>query len=156
MKIHSIRVAAFAMFGALFTANLDVAALAQSGEHHPGSPDYLHVRSDLYKAQTLMRAPEPADIKREENGAVGFITAAIRDVNRAAHLEDLNTAISPAPNELRGARLKEAEHVLDDAWNELSKPESDGRALPGRAAAIQDVRDAQTRVQRAEALDTGH
>jgi len=63
--------------------------------------------------------------------------------------------LSPPPNLLDGERLKEAEHSLDDAWSELSKPESDGRALPARASAVQNVRDAQNRVLRAEAIVAG-
>jgi hypothetical protein len=144
-----------ATFSAACLCNLSVPSLAQTSDRRAGSPNYLHVRSDLYKAETVMRAPAAPRVKREENAAVGFIAAAIRDVNAAAHLEDLNTVLSPPPNLLDGERLKEAEHSLDDAWSELSKPESDGRALPARASAVQNVRDAQNRVLRAEAIVAG-
>lgn len=149
----TIRTLAIGGLSAVCISAIDLPSAAQTSGHRTGSPDYLHIRSDLYKTETLMRAPAIPNVKREENAAVGFIADAIRQVNKAAHLEDLNTGLSPAPNLPSGERLKEAEHTLDDAWSELKAPESDWRALPARANAVEDVREAQTRVLRAETAE---
>jgi hypothetical protein len=153
MKHPILRTLTVVGLSAVCVGSLDLWALAQTSERRTGSPDYLHIRSDLYKTETLMRAPALPNVKREENGAVGYIADAIRQVNKAARLEDADTGFAPAPNMSSGDRLKEAEHTLDAAWSELKAPESDWHALPARANAIEDVREAQTRVLRAEAAE---
>ena len=101
----------------------------------PGShPHYLHARSDLRKAEQLLKLPEESNVKQEEKAALREIHAAIWEIDKAAVLDrkdmDDHPAIDTSLRHL--SKFQEIERLLQSAKADISREEDNKAARPWR------------------------
>ena len=132
------------------------AALAPRALHAdtPGRhPAYLHARSDLRAAQSLMRVREEPNVTRRLREADHEVEAAIREIDRAAILDRKDVDDHPRAdlNMDRRGRFGRAIELLREARADLAREEDNGRARGWRDAAYRHIDEALNHMHRAAA-----
>ena len=124
------------------------AAAATPGQH----PSYLHALSDLRHARAHLNVETPNyRMNADEERAVESIDAAIGDVKEAA-LDDGKAVSDHPPVDAgldRPGRLRRAMELLDRAYNDIDKHESDDFARGLKHRALHHIDEARRAVQQA-------
>src|SRR5580704_915182 len=84
-------------------------------------PRYLHARSDLRRAQFLMRIPEEPNVMRDMQTASGLVERAIGELDAAAMFDrkDLDDRPPVDTRMGRGSRFREILRLLGSARNDI-------------------------------------
>lgn len=121
------------------------------GEH----PHYLHARSDLRKAEQLLRLPDERNVKQEEDIAARELHAAIWEIDRASVLDrkdvDDNPPIDTSLN--HQGKFHEIERLLQRAKRDISLEEDNHSAIGWRHKASVHITEAERRVEIAARRD---
>jgi hypothetical protein len=129
-----------------------LAAPAMLSADVPGRhPAYLHARSDLRTAQSLLRVHEEPNVMRNLRAADEEIEAAIREVDRAAvvdrkDLEDhphIDTSLD------RPGRFRKVVELLRSSRADLAREEDNGAARGWRNEAYRHIDAALEHIHRA-------
>lgn len=108
-------------------------------------PAYLHALSDLRMARALLTRPaRDAEVKWDENRAIGKLDAAIREIKDAA-IDDGKPIEDHPPIDARMRhrdRIRAAVELLDKAARDIEQREDNGFARGLRGRAIGHIRDA--------------
>lgn len=108
-------------------------------------PAYLHALTDLRTARALLQRPaRDAEVKWEENRAIGQIDAAIREIRDAA-IDDGKPLEDHPPVDARlhhRDRIRAAIDLLDKAARDIEEREDNGFARGLRGRAVGHIRDA--------------
>jgi len=108
-------------------------------------PAYLHALSDLRAARALLARPtRDAEVKWDENRAIGQVDAAIREIRDAA-IDDGKPLEDHPPIDARlrhRDRIRAAVELLDKAARDIEEREDNGFARGLRGRAIGHIRDA--------------
>ena len=117
------------------------------GDH----PRYLHARSDLRRADTLLNAPGSYNVIREMWLADNQIDAAIAEIDRASVLDrkDLDDHPTVDTSLNRTNRLHRVEQLLQSAQHDLSQAEDNRHAARWRNRAEYHIREAVRLIDRA-------
>src|SRR5580658_9814384 len=101
-------------------------------------PRYLHARSDLRRAQFLMRIPEEPNVMRDMQTASGLVERAIGELDAAAMFDrkDLDDRPPVDSRMGRGSRFREILRLLGSARNDISQEEDNPRAAQWRNRAF--------------------
>lgn len=103
--------------------------------HHPR---YLSARTDLRRAQLLMRVPDEPNVMRDMTASADLVERAIHELDLAAMFDrrDLNDR-PPVDTRLgRGSRFREITRLLDSARRDISSEEDNRRASEWRNRAF--------------------
>jgi hypothetical protein len=113
-------------------------------------PRYLHARSDLRRAQFLMRIPDEPNVMRDMQTASDLVERAIHELDAAAMFDrrDLDDHPSVDTRMGRGSRFREVTRLLGSARNDISHEEDNPRAAEWRNRAFRFIDDAMAMVQR--------
>ncbi len=113
-------------------------------------PRYLHARSDLRRAQFLMRVPEEPNVERDMRTASDLVERAIHELDAAAMFDrkDLDDHPSVDTRLGRGSRFREILRLLGSARNDISHEEDNPRAAEWRNRAFRFIDDAMAMIQR--------
>lgn len=114
-------------------------------------PAYLRARSDMRRAQFLLRVQEEPNVTRRLIEADHEVEAAIREVDRAAVLDGKNLEDHPPVDTRleRRARFHRIVELLRSARADLGREEDNGRANAWRDAAYRHIDQALEHVHRA-------
>ena len=130
----TLKVGAIGIIATLLTVAITQAARADLPGKHP---HYLHARSDLRKAEQLLRLPDERNVKQEENIAAREVHAAILEIDRAAVLDrkdvDDNPQIDTFLSHL--GKFREIERLLQSAKRDISIKEDNHAAIGWRHQA---------------------
>lgn len=142
----------------LLTALLSIATIGQSiaRADNPGAhPHYLHARSDLRKAESILKLPAERNVKQEEASAAREVYAAIRELDRASVLDrkdmDDNPAIDTSLK--HQGEFHELERLLQSAKRDITLEEDNGSAKAWRHRAVVHINEAERHVERAAKRD---
>ena len=121
---------------------------ADTPGHHPA---YLHARSDLRRAQFLMRVREEPNVTRRLVEADRAVDAAIGEIDRAAVIDRKDIEEHPHVDAFpdRRGRFGRIVELLRSARRDLEKEEDSGRARGWRDAAFRHIDDALEHMHRA-------
>ena len=114
-------------------------------------PHYLSARSDLRRAQFLLRVREEPNVTRNFKIADDEIEAAIREIDRAAVIDRKDIDEHP-PVDVGVPRLDRFRKVVDllrGARADIDREEDNPRAREWRAAAFRHIDEALNSVHRA-------
>src|SRR5580704_17611509 len=113
-------------------------------------PRYLHARSDLRRAQFLMRIPDEPNVMRDMNTAADLVERAIHELDAAAMFDRKDIDDHPPVDTRmgRGSRFREVLRLLGSARNDISQEEDNPRAAEWRNRAFRFIDDAMAMVQR--------
>jgi hypothetical protein len=113
-------------------------------------PRYLHARTDLRRAQFLMRIPDQPNVMRDMAAAADLVERAIRELDAAAMFDrkDLDDHPSVDTRMGRGSRFREVLRLLGSARNDISHEEDNPRAAEWRNRAFRFIDDAMGMVQK--------
>nr|HEX4315586.1 hypothetical protein [Kofleriaceae bacterium] len=129
------------------------AAIEQRAEdtRPPEHPAYLHALSDLRYARYLLQKPARADVKWDENAAIGEIDAAIREIKKASIDDGKPIEDHPAvdANLAHRDRLKNAMNLLHSSAADIEQREDNGWAQGLRGRALDHIRRAEQAVRAA-------
>jgi hypothetical protein len=114
-------------------------------------PAYLHALSDLRYARYLLQKPTRADVKWDENAAIGEIDAAIREIKKASIDDGKPIEDHPAvdANLAHRDRLKNAMNLLHSSAADIEQREDNGWAQGLRGRALDHIRRAEQAVRAA-------
>jgi hypothetical protein len=128
-----IRTVTLSLIGLLAAAAPSVVNADTPGRH----PAYLHARSDLRRAQFLMRVREEPNVTRRLEQADHEVEAAIGEIDRAAIIDRKDIEDHPQidTNLERRARFGRIVELLRSARADLAREEDSGRAREWRNAA---------------------
>ncbi len=142
----------------LRTLTLSVAALAAAmvpaavNADTPGRhPAYLHARSDLRRAQLLMRMREEPNVTRRLVEADREAEAAIHEIDRAAVIDQKDLEDHPHVDVFpdRRGRFGRIVELLRSARGDLGREEDNGRARGWRDVAYRHIDEALEHMHRA-------
>jgi hypothetical protein len=115
------------------------------GDRPGAHPAYLHALSDLRMARALLERPtRGAEVKWDENRAVGQIDAAIREI-RDASIDDGKPLSDHPPIDLKGHhrdRIRTAVDLLDKSAKDIEEREDNAFAKGMRGRAVGHIREA--------------
>jgi hypothetical protein len=113
-------------------------------------PRYLHARSDLRRAQFLMRIPDEPNVMRDMNTAADLVERAIHELDAAAMFDRKDIDDHPPVDTRmgRGSRFREVLRLLGSARNDISQEEDNPRAAEWRNRAFRFIDDAMAMVQK--------
>jgi hypothetical protein len=113
-------------------------------------PRYLHARSDLRRAQFLMRIPEEPNVMRDMQAASDLVERAIRELDAAAMFDrkDIDDHPSVDTHMGRGSRFREIVRLLGSARKDISEEEDNPRAAQWRNRAFGLIDQAMAMVQK--------
>jgi len=129
-----------------------LAAAAVMNADTPGRhPAYLHARSDLRRAQFLMRVREEPNVTRRLVEADREVEAAIGEIDRATVLDRKDIEDHPRVDAFpdRRARFGRIVELLRSARRDLGSEEDNGRARGWRDAAYRHIDEALEHMHRA-------
>ncbi len=108
-------------------------------------PAYLHALSDLRTARALLQRPaRDAEVKWDENRAIGRLDAAIREIKDAA-IDDGKPLEDHPPVDARlrhRDRIRSAIELMDKAARDIEEREDNGFARGLRGRAVGHIREA--------------
>jgi tetratricopeptide (TPR) repeat protein len=113
-------------------------------------PAYLHALSDLRLARALLERPvHDADVKWDENRAIGRVDAAIREIKQASIDDDKPLSDHPPVDAhvRHRDRLRQAAELLAKAARDIEEREDNGYASGLRARAIEHIRGAERAIR---------
>jgi hypothetical protein len=143
----NLRILALSVAG-LTAAIVPVAMNADTPGHHPA---YLRARSDLRRAQMLMRVQEEPNVTRRLVEADHEVEAAIGEIDRAAVID--HKAIEDHPHvdafPDRRRRFGRIVELLRSARRDLGSEEDSGRARGWRDAAYRHIDESLQHMHRA-------
>ncbi len=121
-----------------------IARADSPGEH----PHYLHARSDLRKAEQLLRLPDERNVKAEENVAAREVHAAIWEIDHASVLDRKDVDDNPAIDTslTHQGKFGEIERLLQSAKRDISLEEDNQSARAWRHRANVHLDRAEQRV----------
>src|SRR5580658_5058958 len=124
-----------------------ITSIHAQGRH----PAYLRARSDMRRAQFLLRVPEEPNVTRRLIEADHEVEAAVREVDRAAVLDGkFIDEHPPVDTRLdRRGRFHRIVELLRSARADLGREEDNGRAAGWRNAAYGHIDQALEHVHRA-------
>jgi hypothetical protein len=131
---------------ALLTAAAPQAFADQPGRH----PAYLHALTDLRNARAnLQRRRGDAEVRWDENRAIGDIDAAIHKIKEAAIDDGKNLDDHPAldAHEAYSGRLHRAMEALKAAHHDIDQEEDNDYARGLKRRAIADIDSAMNRTR---------
>jgi hypothetical protein len=140
MKLQTI---ALSLIGLTFA----LTSLQAQGRH----PAYLRARTDMRRAQFLLRVQEEPNVTRRLIEADHEVEAAVREVDRAAVLDGKNLDDHPSVDlhlDRRG-RFHRIVELLRSARADLGREEDNGRAAGWRDGAYRHIDQALENVHRA-------
>ena len=144
MNLRILTVSAAAVLAAVIPTamNADI-----PGRH----PAYLRARSDLRRAQFLMRVREEPNVTRRLVEANRETEAAIGEIDRAAVLDRKDIEDHPPVDAFpdRRARFGRIVELLRSARRDLASEEDNGRALRWRDEAFRHIDEAIEHMHRA-------
>src|SRR5580658_1477139 len=113
-------------------------------------PRYLHARSDLRRAQFLMRVPEEPNVMRDMQSAADLVERAIHELDVAAMFDrkDIDDHPSVDTHLGRGSRFREILRLLGSARKDISEEEDNPRAAQWRNRAFGLIDQAMGMVQK--------
>ena len=113
-------------------------------------PRYLHARSDLRRAQFLMRVPEEPNVMRDMQSAADLVERAIHELDAAAMFDrkDIDDHPSVDTHLGRGSRFREILRLLGSARKDISEEEDNPRAAQWRNRAFGLIDQAMGMVQK--------
>jgi hypothetical protein len=121
------------------------AAPPTMGEKPGAHPAYLHALSDLRTARALLERPaHDAEVKWDENRALGQIDAAIRAI-REASIDDGKPLSDHPPIDAKlhhKDRIRSALELLDKSAKDIEEREDNGFAKGMRGRAVGHIREA--------------
>ena len=133
----------------LFAAAALIAPIAihAQGRH----AHYLQARSDLRRAQFLMRVREEPNVTRNLRVATDEVEAAIREIDRAAVLDHKDVDDRPPidTNLDRKDRFRKIADLLRSARADIDREEDNPRAREWRNVAFRHIDEALNGVHRA-------
>ena len=142
----------------LLTALLTVATIGQGiaradipGDH----PHYLHARSDLRKAESILQLPDERNVKREEEIAVREVYAAIREIGRTSVLDHKDVDDNPAIDTslTHQGKFHALERLLQSAKRDITLEEDNRSAKAWRHRAVVHIDEAERHVELAAKRD---
>ena len=104
-------------------------------------PRYLSARSDLRRAQMLMRISDEPNVNRDMASAADYVERAVRELDAAAMFDRRDIDDHP-PVDMRmgrGGRFREILRLLDAAKDDISREEDNPRAREWRNRAFQSI-----------------
>jgi hypothetical protein len=133
---------------ALVAALAPIAVNADTPGRHPA---YLHARSDLRRAQLLMRIREEPNVTRRLVEADREVEAAIGEIDRAAVIDRKDWEDHPHVDAFpeRRRRFGRIVELLRSARRDLGSEEDNGRARGWRDAAYRHIDEALEHMHRA-------
>jgi hypothetical protein len=142
-----LRILALSLAG-LAAAIVPAALNADTPGHHPA---YLHARSDLRRAQMLMRVREEPNVTRRLVEADHETEAAIGEIDRAAVIDRKDLEDHPHVDAFpeRRRRFGRIVELLRSARRDLGTEEDNGRARGWRDAAYRHIDEALEHMHRA-------
>lgn len=116
-------------------------------------PAYLRARTDLRRAQILLRVHDEPNVMRNLRAADEEIENAIREIDRAAVIDRKDLDENPPANLTldRPGRLRRIVELLRGARMDLSREEDDGAARGWRDRAYRHIDAALGHMHRAAA-----
>jgi hypothetical protein len=113
-------------------------------------PRYLHARSDLRRAQFLMRIPDEPNVTRDMQAASDRVERAIHELDAAAMFDrkDIDDHPSVDTHIGRGSRFREMLRLLGSARKDISEEEDNPRAAQWRNRAFGLIDEAMGIVQK--------
>jgi hypothetical protein len=114
-------------------------------------PAYLHARSDLRRAQFLLRVREEPNVTRRLIEADHEVEAAIGEIDRAAVIDRKDIVDHPRVDDHfdRRGRFGRIVELLRSARADLGREEDNGRARGWRDAAYRHIDEALEHMHRA-------
>jgi hypothetical protein len=142
-----LRILALSLAG-LAAAVVPAALNADTPGRHPA---YLHARSDLRRAQMLMRVQEEPNVTRRLVEADHETEAAIGEIDRAAVIDRKDLEDHPHVDAFpdRRRRFGRIVELLRSARRDLGTEEDNGRARGWRDAAYRHIDEALGHMHRA-------
>jgi hypothetical protein len=133
---------------ALAAAMAPTAVIADTPGRHPA---YLHARSDLRRAQLLMRIREEPNVTRRLVEADREVEAAIGEIDRAAVIDQKDLEDHPRVDAFpeRRRRFGRIAELLRSARRDLGTEEDNGRARGWRDGAYRHIDEALEHMHRA-------
>lgn len=144
MKLQTLTLSLVALAATIVPTSMN----ADTPGRHPA---YLHARSDLRRAQFLLRVQEEPNVSRRLVEADHEVEAAIREIDHAAVIDrkDLeeHPRVDPFPERRR--RFGRIVELLRSARQDLGREEDNGRARGWRDAAYRHIDEALEHMHRA-------
>ena len=144
MNLRTLTLSLVAMTAAIVPTTMN----ADTPGRHPA---YLRARSDLRRAQMLLRVREEPNVTRRLIEADHEVEAAIGEVDRAAFLDrkdlDEHPRVDAFPE--RRDRFRRIVELLRSARADLGREEDNGRARGWRDAAFRHIDEALEHMHRA-------
>jgi len=144
MKLRTLTLSLVGLAAAIIPAAMN----ADTPGRHPA---YLHARSDLRRAQMLLRVREEPNVTRRLVEADHEVEAAIGEVDRAAVIDRKDFEDHPHVDAFpdRRHRFGRIVELLRSARHDLGSEEDNGRARGWRDAAYKHIDEALEHVHRA-------
>jgi hypothetical protein len=144
MKVRTLTLSLFAVAAAIVPMVMN----ADTPGRHPA---YLHARSDLRRAQMLLRVREEPNVTRRLIEADHEVDAAIGEIDRAAVIDRKDFEDHPRVDAFpdRRRRFGRIVELLRSARGDLGREEDNGRARGWRDAAYRHIDEALEHVHRA-------
>jgi hypothetical protein len=144
MKLRTLTLSLVALAAAMVPAGMN----ADTPGRHPA---YLHARSDLRRAQFLMRVREEPNVTRRLVEADHEVEAAIGEIDRAAVIDRKDLEDHPHVDAFpdRRHRFGRIVELLRSARADIAREEDNGRARGWRDAAYRHLDEALEHVHRA-------
>ena len=144
MKLRTLTLSLVAMAAAIVPAAMN----ADTPGRHPA---YLRARTDLRRAQFLMRVREEPNVTRRLVEADHEAEAAIGEIDRAAFLDRKDLEDHPHVDAFpdRRRRFGRIVELLRNARADLGREEDNGRARGWRDAAYRHIDEALEHMHRA-------
>lgn len=135
----------------LIVAAAAIVPMAMNADTPGRHPAYLRARSDLRRAQFLMRVHEEPNVTRRLIEADHEVDAAIGEIDRAAVIDRKDIEDHPRVNEFpdRRRRFGRIVELLRGARADLAREEDNGRARGWRDAAFRHIDGALEHMHRA-------
>ncbi len=129
----------------LFSASLSV---ADSPGRHPA---YLHARSDLRRAERLMRTPEEPNVLRDLSAAAHEVNEAIREMDEAALWDRKAVNENPPPDTYpdRRGKFRTIGQFIFAARRDIEREEDNPAARAWRDRALHHIDEAVRLTRRA-------
>ena len=143
----NLRILTLSLVG-LAAAIVPAAMNADTPGHHPA---YLRARSDLRRAQMLLRVREEPNVTRRLVEADHEVEAAIGEIDRAAVIDRKDFEDHPHVDAFpeRRRRFGRIVELLRSARGDLGREEDNGRARGWRDAAYRHIDEALEHMHRA-------
>jgi hypothetical protein len=144
MKLQTLTLSLVALAAAVVPAAMN----ADTPGRHPA---YLHARSDLRRAQFLLRVREEPNVTRRLIEADHEVEAAIGEIDRAAVIDRKDLEERPHVDAFpeRRNRFGRIVELLRSARRDLGSEEDNGRARGWRDAAYRHIDEALEHMHRA-------